>query len=590
MQAMTKTDAAAPPPEESPGGTAPVRILVIDDTQANLEICRHILRDAGMQSLLADAGPAGLTLARQSPPPDLILLDIMMPEMDGFAVLRELQADPGTRDIPVFFLTALDDPRSHEAGLRAGAIDYIQKPFNVGALVARIRTQLALKATRDHLIDERRGLQATIEHHARTSQRLERQLQLALESSGFTIWRYAHIAGEFQFTGNLAHLLGYDWQHLPAPDYLDLVHPEDLPLARRSIDPDATSEHSLLVVEYRVRHRDGDWRWVEARSRTLLGHAPDDEPATLGTLNDITERKAQAALLEANLAAQQLLNKKLEEAHNQLLQSEKMASIGQLSAGIAHELNNPIGFVSSNLGSLENYLHDLMKIIQAFQAAAATGGEQVPALAAAASVAREHDLEFLEEDIFELLRESRDGLNRLRKIVQDLKTFSRTGEQDWQEADLQQGLDSTLNIVWNELKYHCTVKKEYAPIPPVSCVISQLNQVFMNLLVNAGQAIETRGEIIIRTFSPDAAHVCVEIEDNGKGIPPEHLNRIFEPFFTTKPVGKGTGLGLSVSYGIIERHRGRIDVSSEPGRGSCFRITLPIHQGGDRVPDTGNAS
>ena len=164
----------------------------------------------------------------------------------------------------------------------------------------------------------------------------------------------------------------------------------------------------------------------------------------------------------------------------------------------------------------------------------------------------------------------------MRKIVQDLKNFSHVSGHQWDWADLHQGLDSTLNIVWNELKYKCQVVKEFGDIPKVYCLISQLNQVFMNLLVNAGHAIETKGIITIRTIRLGRDEIAIEISDTGKGIAPEHLTRIFEPFFTTKPVGKGTGLGLSLAYGIINTHHGRIDVSSQLGIGTSFRVIIPI--------------
>jgi signal transduction histidine kinase len=296
-----------------------------------------------------------------------------------------------------------------------------------------------------------------------------------------------------------------------------------------------------------------------------------------GVLTDITERKQQQLLIADTLARQQQLNKRLEEANNQLLQSEKMASIGQLAAGIAHELNNPIGFVHSNLGTLDGYLHDLITIIDAYDEATLAQGDGCPHLRPIQQLREERDFEFVREDIFKLLSESKDGLGRVRKIVQDLKTFARVGEQEWQEADLHQGIDSTLNIVWNELKYKCQVVKEYGDIPLVYCLISQLNQVFMNLLVNAGHAIEQKGTITIRTWREGEDKVCIEIADTGKGIPPANLNRIFEPFFTTKPIGKGTGLGLSVSYNIVQRHQGDITVESETGKGTRFRVILPIH-------------
>jgi signal transduction histidine kinase len=185
------------------------------------------------------------------------------------------------------------------------------------------------------------------------------------------------------------------------------------------------------------------------------------------------------------------------------------------------------------------------------------------------------DLAFLQDDIGDLVRESMDGLKRVRDIVQALKDFSHVGETDWQVASLHAGLDSTLNIVANELKYKARIEKQYGELPPILCLASQLNQVFMNLLVNAGQAIGSDGVISIRTGHADD-WVWVEIGDTGAGIAPEHLNRIFEPFFTTKAVGSGTGLGLSLSYGIVNKHGGRIEVTSEVGQGTRFTVHLPV--------------
>jgi signal transduction histidine kinase len=187
---------------------------------------------------------------------------------------------------------------------------------------------------------------------------------------------------------------------------------------------------------------------------------------------------------------------------------------------------------------------------------------------------QEIDTAFLREDIGALLNESLDGLQRVKRIVQDLKDFSHVDKTELESANLETGLESTLNVVWNELKYKAKVVKEYAGMPHIDCFPSQLNQVFMNLLINAAHAIEDQGQITIRTGYGDD-DVWVEVEDTGKGIAPELLGRIFEPFFTTKPVGQGTGLGLSLSYGIVHKHHGRIDVSSVVGKGSVFRVVLP---------------
>ncbi len=287
-------------------------------------------------------------------------------------------------------------------------------------------------------------------------------------------------------------------------------------------------------------------------------------------LQNVRLRLEQTRSLEELQAAY----RRLEEAQAQLLQSEKLASIGQLAAGVAHEINNPVGYVWSNLGTLERYVADLFALLQAYEQMEGGKGrtEELEALKA------ELDLEYLREDVPALLTESKEGLARVKKIVQDLKDFSHADASDeWQWVDLHRGLESTLNIVWNELKYRAEVKKEYGDLPEVECQPSRLNQVFMNLLVNAAQAIEGQGEIRLRT-GVQGQEVWVEVSDTGKGIAPEHLGRVFEPFFTTKPVGKGTGLGLSLSYGIVHKHGGRIELESALGRGTTFRVWLPVRQ------------
>ena len=299
----------------------------------------------------------------------------------------------------------------------------------------------------------------------------------------------------------------------------------------------------------------------------------------------LLERRSRE-LYEAKQRIEKQLGR-LEKAHDdlkfaqaQLVQSEKMASVGQLAAGIAHEINNPVAFIASNLNSLGSYVGAFEKLIRAYagltEAVVSKDGkvarerlEEIEALKS------EEDYDYLFEDVVEIISESRDGTERVVEIVQGLKNFSRLDENELKDASVNEGIESTLKIAWNELKYTCNVKTDLGELPAIRCYAGQLNQVFLNLLVNAAQATGEDGEVQIRTYRSGSA-VNIEIKDNGCGIAQEHLDSIFNPFFTTKDVGEGTGLGLSISYAIVEKHGGDIKVESQVGVGTTFTITLPI--------------
>nr|WP_269144520.1 ATP-binding protein [Methylicorpusculum oleiharenae] len=414
-------------------------ILLVDDHTINLSIFGQALAPH-YKVLVATSGERALQIVNSTPRPDLILLDVMMPGMDGYQVIELLKANPTTREIPVIFVSALNSDSEEERGLQLGAVDYIYKPCHFSILLARVRTQLELKRSRDWLQD-------------------------------------------------------------------------------------------------------------------------------------------QNAFLETEIQRRQQEN---QQVHLQLLQSEKLAAIGQLAAGIAHEINNPVGFVNSNINTLKSYMADLFEVLNAYDALIETDPPTLASIQELRLIKQQKDLDYLRNDIPQLIAESIEGLSRIKDIIQDLKNFSHSDENKWELADLHKGLDLTLNIIWNELKYHCTVHKEYDDLPEIYCLPSQLNQVFMNLLINAAHAIKTTGDIYIRS-GQTAKEVWVEIADSGEGIAPELMHRMFEPFFTTKPVGKGTGLGLSISQNIIAKHGGRIDVSSEPGKGSQFRVYLPFNLTPDEV-------
>ncbi|TAN76898.1 MAG: PAS domain S-box protein, partial [Gallionella sp.] len=361
-------------------------------------------------------------------------------------------------------------------------------------------------------------------------------------------------------------------------------HPSELSPPTQPGGQDSVSLADERIAEA-FRNGSNRFEWVHCRldgteffsEVSLSSMTLDGRRILQATVRDITGRKQAEEKLRKYNEELEAINHQLRDTKNLLLQSDKMASIGQLAAGVAHEINNPIGYVNSNLGTLDGYLKNLFEVIATYKEMEDTVADSA-ALARVKAVKDKVDLEFLKEDVLSLMDESREGITRVKKIVQDLKDFSRVDAGDeWHRANLHQGLDSTLNVARNEIKYKADVKKEYGGIPDVECLPSQLNQVFMNLLVNAAHAIEERGTITIRTGS-QGDEVWVEVEDTGKGIAPEHIGKIFEPFFTTKPVGQGTGLGLSLSYGIIQKHHGRIEVKSEVGKGTSFKVWLPARQ------------
>ncbi len=282
--------------------------------------------------------------------------------------------------------------------------------------------------------------------------------------------------------------------------------------------------------------------------------------------------------LDVEKQAQAVLIGKLQDAQAQLLQAEKMAAVGQLAAGIAHEINNPIGFVQSNLGSLEKYLQNVFSSLAIYDEAETALAGNDKALAIIAAWKKKADIDFLKEDMQALITESRDGVSRVKSIVQDLKEFSRLDQSDeWQHVDLHQCLDKTLSVALSGVERKIETHKEYGSVPEVECLPQQLNQVFMNILLNAVQAIKQEGTITVRTGNGND-EAWVEIADSGDGIAADSLPRIFEPFYTTRPVGKGAGLGLSVAYALVQKHRGRIEAQSTPGRGATFRVTLPLQR------------
>lgn len=366
-------------------------------------------------------------------------------------------------------------------------------------------------------------------------------------------------------------LIVSDGTAVPVLLSLSNVHSKDMP------------DFFCLVATDLTEQKRSEAIILSAKStRELLAAANQSRRALLSLIEDQkqAEMKLVAQYEHVKETNAQLVetNQKLEQAQSQLLQSEKMAAIGLLAAGVAHEINNPLGYVNSNIGTLEKYLAHFFFIMDKYAAAEALMVADNPLFQELHQYKAKINLDRIRNDTKALIAESQQGLERVKKIILDLKEFSHADSEDqWAWADVHQILDATLNVVWNELKYKCEVVKKYGALPKIYCLPSQLNQVFMNLLVNAGQAIEVRGTITLRT-GQQADMIWVEVLDTGKGIQPKNIPRLFEPFFTTKPVSQGTGLGLWVSYTIIEKHHGKIEVHSELGKGSTFRVWLPVQQ------------
>jgi len=311
----------------------------------------------------------------------------------------------------------------------------------------------------------------------------------------------------------------------------------------------------------------------------------------LELLNRTLEEKVEQRTTLLNKRNNQLeqSNQELHAAQQQLIQTEKMASIGQLAAGVAHEINNPIGFVSSNLGTLKEYTDAYCSLSKKVQALIIIKDKESQSLLLQdlSEWINNEDISFINDDTTNLLKESIDGLHRVTNIVKDLKQFSRADSDEKQWFDVNECVKTTLKMVNNELKYHCNIDKDLGTLPMIWMNFGKINQVLTNLLINAGQAIKEQGQITITTELQND-NIAILVKDNGSGISVDNINKLFDPFFTTKDVGEGTGLGLSISHGIIQEHGGNITVTSELNKGSCFSIILPTGNDTKQVKEKPN--
>ncbi|MEL6489747.1 MAG: response regulator [Cyanobacteria bacterium J06621_3] len=458
----------------------PQGILIVDDNPTNLEVLSESLIQEGFQVAVAIDGESALEQISYHPP-ELILLDVMMPGIDGFETCRRLKENPDTYNIPVVFMTALSDAQNKVKGLSLGAIDYITKPFQHEEVLARVRVHLQV-------------------------QNLARTLQ------------------------------------------------EQNHLLKGEIEQRQTAEAKL----------------VEANQ-------------ALENLNHQLEERVEERTRDLSEAL-----KTVKKTQVQLIQQEKLSALGQLVAGIAHEINNPVNFIHGNIDHASGYADDLLSLFNLYE-------QHYPDPVDAIKSKREDiDVVFLTEDLPKLLNSMQVGTDRIRDIVLSLRIFSRLDEAEVKDVDIHEGIDSTLLILNSRLKspdmpFPISVEKSYSDLPKVKCYPGQLNQVYMNILSNAIDALEEffdnnneedwRPTIEIFTKPVDDDKVSICIRDNGPGIPEALLEKIFDPFFTTKAVGKGTGLGMSISHEIIsEKHHGSLTCCRLEPNGTEFTVTIPTFQ------------
>jgi len=577
-------------------------ILVVDDSKTLCAIIKKMLSENGFAVIIASNGYKCLEIL-ETEEPDLILLDIVMHKINGIEVCKKIKTDQRYKNIPVLLMSSKEDVDKKLEGFEAGAVDYIIKPFMAKELTARILVHLRLRTLLQNLecevskrqqaenkllkystqlekkVTERTAELVYANKHLETGIEDQKKTQYSLEKSkkkyrdlvetiGEWIWEM-NADGVFTYASpSIFKITGYKPEEILGKTPFDLTPPEESEKAARLFREKKANKKSLKWLEHNYLHKNGNSVIVETNGApffdskgNLLGYR--------GVNRDITEKKQ--------------IEKEKKKLKAQLLQSEKMASIGQLAAGVAHEINNPTGFVSSNLNSFSDYVDDIKTLLSKYNKLIKTSMKTVGIKNIPPPVGKQLDdilefeekvdINFILDDTKKLIEDCIEGTDRIKNIVTSMKNFAHPGENKPSYSNINKNIDSTLNIVWNEIKYKAKVIKHYGDIPEVLCYSQQINQVFMNLLVNAAQSIQEKGTITISTRA-DKNYVEIEISDTGSGIKVEHLSKIFDPFFTTKDVGKGTGMGLNVSYNIIKKHNGTIDVKSKEKEGTTFTIRL----------------
>ena len=415
----------------------------------------------------------------------------------------------------------------------------------------------------------------------------EERLQLALSGTHQGLWDWHIAADEIYLSPQWPLLLGYNIDDIDSrpQSWLKLVHPADRHHLIQKIRQHLLGNTHLCQVEHRMQGQSGEWHWVLNRSKVVSRDPQGQALRMIGTVQDISDRKLAEERERAKTQQLEQTLQQLKQTQTQLIQSEKLSSLGQMVAGLAHEINNPVTFISGNISFAHQYLEDLLHLIQLYQQHHPQPSREI------LDWIDEIELEFLIKDLPKLFVSMEAGASRIKNIIHSLRNFSRLDEAEMKQVDIHEGIDNTLLILQHRLynlsaKVEIQVIKEYGQLPEVECYAGQLNQVFLNLLNNAIDGIleyqKTKGfdyqvepTILIQTAVIQSDWIKIEITDNGIGMSEDVQQHLFEPFFTTKPVGKGTGLGLATSYQIVKKHRGQLTCESVVGQGAKFMIKIP---------------
>jgi len=548
-------------------------IMVVEDSETQALKMRYVLEAEGWEVISASSAEMSLDALNRTVP-DLILVDYHLPGIRGDELCRRIRMNVNTRGIPVLMLTVEENHGAELHGLESGADDYVSKSVDAEILLARIRALLRKSPSQTSVLSP-------------ADSSFRRSRLLAIDDSPTYLQYLAEELGDegYQVEQVASGRAGLDRLATEAFDcaLVDLEMPDlsGIDVCRRIVELRHKTDNFIAVLMLTAREtkedmtrgleagaddfvgKSSDLAVLKARIRALLRRKSFQEEnrkiveelknKELETVRARTEKEAaeaRAALAE-ELAE---TNRKLKETQTHLIHSEKMASLGQLVAGIAHEINNPLAFVLNNLFTVESSFNQVVKQIESHLS---TGSMTKV------------------EKIRTRLGGMRQGLERVKELVLKLRTFSRLDEGEFKTVDIHESIDSVLLFLQHQIKGRIEIEKHYGAVSKLACYAGGVNQVLMNLLANALYAIEGRGRIVITTSQADDIF-SISVRDTGKGIPEAIRHRIFEPFFTTKPLGQGTGLGLAISYGIVQAHRGTIEVCSEENVGTEFIIRLPM--------------